>query len=121
MGVQDNNLKVQEAVRRIQPMEITRQSVEWLRETGFHSVNIDLIYGLPHQTEASFEQTLDEIIGLSPNRLAVFSYAHVPWIKPAQKILEQKNLPTPENNITFINYIIEKNRSEGYEYKGKDH
>ena len=121
MGVQDNNPKVQEAVHRIQPMEITRQSVEWLRETGFESVNIDLIYGLPHQTEASFEQTLDEIIGLAPNRLAVFSYAHVPWIKPAQKILEQKNLPTPETKLNLLKLIIEKLTAEGYIYIGMDH
>ena len=121
MGVQDNNPKVQEAVHRIQPMELTRASVEWLRETGFHSVNIDLIYGLPHQTEASFEQTLDEIIGLSPNRLAVFSYAHVPWIKPAQKILEQKNLPTPETKLNLLKLIIEKLSAEGYVYIGMDH
>jgi len=121
MGVQDNNPKVQEAVHRIQPMEITRASVEWLRETGFHSVNIDLIYGLPHQTEASFEKTLDEIIRLSPNRLAVFSYAHVPWIKPAQKILEQKNLPTPETKLNLLKLIIEKLTAEGYVYIGMDH
>jgi len=121
MGVQDNNPKVQEAVHRIQPMEITRDSVEWLRETGFQSVNIDLIYGLPHQTEASFEQTLNEIIGLVPDRLAVFSYAHVPWIKPAQKILEQKNLPTPETKLNLLKLIIEKLTAEGYVYIGMDH
>ena len=61
MGVQDNNPKVQKAVHRIQPMDMTRASVDWLRETGFQSVNIDLIYGLPHQTETSFEKTLDAI------------------------------------------------------------
>jgi len=121
MGVQDNNPKVQKAVHRIQPMDMTRASVDWLRETGFQSVNIDLIYGLPHQTETSFEKTLDEIIGLSPNRLAVFSYAHVPWIKPAQKILEQKNLPTPETKLNLLKLIIEKLTAEGYVYIGMDH
>ncbi len=121
MGVQDNNPKVQEAVHRIQPMEITRDSVEWLRETGFQSVNIDLIYGLPHQTEASFEQTLDEIIELAPNRLAVFSYAHVPWIKPAQKIVERNHLPTPETKLNLLKLIIEKLTAEGYVYIGMDH
>ena len=121
MGVQDNNPKVQEAVHRIQPMEITRASVEWLRETGFKSINIDLIYGLPHQTISSFEKTLDEIIGLSPNRLAVFSYAHVPWIKPAQKILERDNLPTPETKLNLLKLIIEKLTAEGYVYIGMDH
>ena len=121
MGVQDNNAKVQKAVNRIQPMDITLASVEWLRETGFESINIDLIYGLPFQTESSFEKTLDEIIGLSPDRLAVFSYAHVPWIKPAQKILERDNLPTPETKLKLLKLIIEKLTSEGYVYIGMDH
>ena len=121
MGVQDNNAKVQKAVNRIQPMDITHASVEWLRETGFESINIDLIYGLPFQTESSFEKTLEEIIGLSPNRLAVFSYAHVPWIKPAQKILERDNLPTPETKLNLLKLIIEKLTSEGYVYIGMDH
>jgi oxygen-independent coproporphyrinogen-3 oxidase len=121
MGVQDNNAKVQEAVHRIQPMEITSQSVEWLRETGFKSINIDLIYGLPFQTESSYEKTLEEIISLSPNRLAVFSYAHVPWIKPAQKILERDNLPSPETKLNLLKLIIEKLTTEGYVYIGMDH
>ncbi len=102
-------------------MEITRNSVDWLREAGFESINIDLIYGLPHQTESSFEKTLEEIIELSPNRLAVFSYAHVPWIKPAQKILERDNLPTPETKLKLLKLIIEKLTSEGYVYIGMDH
>ena len=121
IGVQDNNAKVQKAINRIQPIEITRNSVDWLRETGFESINIDLIYGLPHQTESTFEKTLEEIIELSPNRLAVFSYAHVPWIKPAQKILERDNLPTPETKLNLLKLIIEKLTSEGYVYVGMDH
>ena len=121
MGVQDNNAKVQKSVNRIQPIELTRKSVDWLRETGFESINIDLIYGLPHQTESTFEKTLEEIIELSPNRLAVFSYAHVPWIKPAQKILERNNLPTPETKLNLLKLIIEKLTSEGYVYVGMDH
>jgi oxygen-independent coproporphyrinogen-3 oxidase len=121
MGVQDNDPVVQKAVHRIQPMEDTRASVDWLRETGFESINIDLIYGLPFQTESSFEKTLEEIIGLSPNRLAVFSYAHVPWIKPAQKILERDNLPTPETKLNLLKLIIEKLTDEGFVYIGMDH
>ena len=121
MGEQDNDPVVQKAVHRIQPMEATRASVDMLRETGFESINIDLIYGLPFQTESSFEKTLEEIIGLSPNRLAVFSYAHVPWIKPAQKILERDNLPTPETKLNLLKLIIEKLTAEGYVYIGMDH
>ena len=74
--------------------------MEWARAAGFPSVNLDLIYGLPYQTVESFEQTLDEILKLGPDRLAVFSYAHVPWMKPAQKILEQEAaLPSAETKL----------------------
>ena len=121
MGVQDNNPKVQEAVHRIQPLEETRQAVDWLREEEFESLNIDLIYGLPYQTAESFEQTLDEIIELNPDRLAVFSYAHVPWIKPAQKILTDDILPGPEMKLQLLKLTIEKLTEVGYVYIGMDH
>ncbi|MBK9139862.1 MAG: oxygen-independent coproporphyrinogen III oxidase [Verrucomicrobia bacterium] len=121
MGVQDNNPEVQKAVHRIQPLELTRQAVEWVRETGFTSLNIDLIYGLPFQTPASFERTLDEIIALNPDRFAVFSYAHVPWMKPAQKIVEAKVLPTPEVKFQLLKLTVEKLADAGYVYIGMDH
>lgn len=121
MGVQDNNLEVQKAIHRIQPMDLTWQAVEWLRETGFLSVNIDLIYGLPFQTVATFEKTLDEIIELAPDRFAVFNYAHVPWIKPSQKILERDHLPPPEVKFELLKLTIEKLTSAGYIYIGMDH
>ncbi len=121
MGVQDNNPEVQQAVHRIQPLELTRQAVEWVRETGFTSLNIDLIYGLPFQTPASFERTLDEIIALKPDRFAVFSYAHVPWMKPAQKIVEAKVLPTPEVKFQLLKLTVEKLADAGYVYIGMDH
>ena len=95
LGVQDNDPVVQKAVHRIQPFEMTRQVVEWMREVGFQSINIDLIYGLPYQTPASFAKTIDEMLSLEPDRFAVFNYAHVPWMKPAQKILKPETLPTP--------------------------
>ena len=121
MGVQDNNPIVQEAIHRIQPYEMTKQAIDWLRETGFQSLNIDLIYGLPHQTVESFEKTLDETLELSPDRFAVFSYAHVPWIKPAQKILQQKILPSAETKLQLLKLTIEKLTSHGYVYIGMDH
>src|SRR5262245_23745269 len=95
-GVQDFDPSVQVAVHRIQPRDMTDQALSWARELGFGSINFDLIYGLPHQTIESFNHTLDIVLSLKPDRLAVFSYAHVPWVKPAQKLLEQKVLPTPE-------------------------
>jgi oxygen-independent coproporphyrinogen-3 oxidase len=121
MGVQDNDPVVQQAVHRIQPFEMTKQVVDWLREIGFHSVNIDLIYGLPFQTPASFSKTLDETLSLKPDRFAVFNYAHVPWMKPAQKILKTESLPTPETKLELLKLTIERLTSEGYVYIGMDH
>jgi len=121
MGVQDNDPVVQKAVHRIQPFEMTRQVVAWLRETGFHSINIDLIYGLPYQTPESFARTLDEILSLAPDRFAVFNYAHVPWLKPAQKIFEADALPSPEIKLELLKLTIEKLTAEGYVYIGMDH
>ena len=121
MGVQDNDPVVQKAVHRIQPFEMTRQVVEWMRETGFHSVNIDLIYGLPYQTPRLFVKTLEETLSLRPDRFAVFNYAHVPWMKPAQKILKVETLPTPETKLELLKLTIEKLTAEGYVYIGMDH
>jgi oxygen-independent coproporphyrinogen-3 oxidase len=121
MGVQDDDPTVQKAVHRIQPFEMTRQVVEWMREVGFHSVNIDLIYGLPYQTPPSFTRTLEEILTLKPDRFAVFNYAHVPWMKPAQKILKPEILPSPETKLELLKLTIERLTSEGYVYIGMDH
>jgi oxygen-independent coproporphyrinogen-3 oxidase len=121
IGVQDHNPEVQKAVHRIQPFEQTKKVVDWIREVGFASLNIDLIYGLPLQTPASFEKTLDQILQLAPNRFAVFSYAHVPWMKPAQKILADKILPSPETKLQLLKLTIERLTSAGYVYIGMDH
>jgi len=122
MGVQDFDPKVQEAIHRIQPRAMTEQAVAWMRELGFASVNLDLIYGLPHQTVTSFEQTLATVLEMGPDRLSVFSYAHVPWIKPAQKILEQKNLPAPEEKLRLLKLVIERlTEGDRYVYIGMDH
>ena len=121
MGVQDNDPTVQKAVHRIQPFEMTKQVVEWLREVGFQSVNLDLIYGLPYQTPGSFAKTLEETLSLRPDRFAVFNYAHVPWIKPAQKILKSESLPSPETKLELLKLTIEKLTAEGYVYIGMDH
>jgi oxygen-independent coproporphyrinogen III oxidase len=122
LGVQDFDPRVQEAVHRIQPKAMTEQVIGWLREAGFTSINLDLIYGLPHQTVDSFNQTLDTVLSLEPDRLAVFSYAHVPWVKPAQKILEQKILPAPEVKLQLLKNVIERLTSgDRYVYIGMDH
>ena len=122
LGVQDFNPVVQEAVHRIQPREMTEQVLSWVRELGFSSVNFDLIYGLPHQTVESFNRTLDDVLALQPDRLAVFSYAHVPWVKPAQKILEHKILPPPEVKLQLLKMVIERlTENNRYVYIGMDH
>lgn len=121
MGVQDNNPEVQKAVHRIQPLDMTTRVVNWSREAGFKSLNVDLIFGLPFQTVASFEQTLDEILALSPDRFAVFSYAHVPWIKPAQRIFKEGILPSADVKLQLLKLTIEKLTSQGYVYIGMDH
>ncbi len=121
MGVQDNDPTVQKSIHRIQPFEMTKQAVDWMREAGFYSVNIDLIYGLPHQTTQSFQKTLEETLSLKPDRFAIFNYAHVPWLKPAQKILEHGVLPSPETKLELLKLTIEKLTSDGYVYIGMDH
>ncbi len=123
MGVQDFNPKVQEAIHRIQPREMTQQAIDWMRELGYGSINFDLIYGLPHQTVDSFNETLDIVLEMQPDRLAVFSYAHVPWIKPAQKILEQQqHLPSAETKLQVLKLVIEKlTGNDRYVYIGMDH
>ena len=122
LGVQDFAPQVQEAIHRIQPRDVTQRVLDWTREAGFTSINFDLIYGLPHQTIKSFRQTLDTVLEMAPDRLAVFSYAHVPWIKPAQKILEQKVLPTPEVKLELLKMVIERlTENNRYVYIGMDH
>ena len=121
MGVQDNDPVVQKAIHRIQPFEQTKMVVEWIRDAGFKSINIDLIYGLPHQTPASFQKTLEEVLSLRPDRFAVFNYAHVPWIKPAQRIFEEGVLPSAEVKLELLKLTIEKLTSSGYVYIGMDH
>lgn len=121
MGVQDVKPEVQEAVHRIQTDEHNRNALAWLREAGISSCNLDLIYGLPKQTPKSFEDTLHHILDYAPDRLAVFSYAHVPWIMPAQKILEAKDLPEPEAKLKMLEKIITILTSNGYHYVGMDH
>ena len=121
LGVQDNNPKVQEAVNRIQPFEQTEEVVRWLRAEGFRSLNVDLIYGLPYQTVESFGETLSEVLSLEPDRLAIYTYAHVPWIKPAQKLLEREALPGPDEKLAMQKFIVERLTSEGFRYIGMDH
>ena len=120
-GVQDFNLQVQQAINRVQSEEITRQVVIWAREFGFQSVNLDLIYGLPYQTLDTFAETVDKVIDISPDRVAVFNYAHVPWLKKHQAVMNQDAMPSPDQRLAILEMTSEKLAGEGYEYIGMDH
>jgi oxygen-independent coproporphyrinogen-3 oxidase len=121
MGVQDFNEKVQKYVNRIQPEDITRQTVQWVRELGFKSINLDLIYGLPFQTVESFADTVEKIIDISPDRIAVFNYAHVPWMKKHMALIHQEDLPAPEIKLDILKTTIEQLTGAGYVFIGMDH
>ena len=122
MGVQDVNPAVQRAVKRIQPLELTREHVNEARRLGFTSVNIDLIYGLPLQTEAGFRTTVRTVIEeFAPDRVACFSYAHVPWIKPHQKALEAVAMPGGWDKFLLFLAAAEEFTAAGYNFVGFDH
>ena len=122
LGVQDLDTRVQEAVKRVQPLELTAHMVDRARELGFGSVNIDLIYGLPYQTAERFAANVDRIVErLSPDRVAVFSYAHVPWIKPHQKALEGMPLPRGWEKFRIFAAAAERFLAAGYRFIGMDH
>lgn len=120
-GVQDFNLQVQQAINRVQSEEITRQVVIWAREFGFQSVNLDLIYGLPYQTLDTFAETVDKVIDISPDRVAVFNYAHVPWLKKHQAVMDQDAMPSPDQRLAILEMTSAKLADAGYEYIGMDH
>ncbi len=121
MGVQDFDIRVQEAVNRIQPESITRDAVDWSRDLGFHSINLDLIYGLPYQTLASFEKTVNTVINIAPDRIAVFNYAHVPWLKPHQKMIHGEDLPETDLKLEIFKMTTEMLLNAGYWSVGMDH
>ncbi len=120
-GIQDFNPKVQEAVNRIQPEEMIFNVMRWFREAGFESVNIDLIYGLPYQTIETFSETVDKTIKLNPDRIAVFNFAYVPWLKRLQRNIDEKTLPTPEEKLKILQMTINKLTKARYIFIGMDH
>lgn len=120
-GVQDFNPQVQEAINRVQSEEITRQTVDWAREFGFKSVNLDLIYGLPFQTLQTFEETVEKVIDISPDRIAVFNYAHVPWLKKHQAVMPAEAMPLADERLNILEMTIERLMTGGYEFIGMDH
>jgi oxygen-independent coproporphyrinogen-3 oxidase len=120
MGIQDFNPQVQRAVRRIQPYEETKELFDACRTLGFDSLNVDLIYGLPLQTVASFMESADKIIGMEPDRIAMFSYAHVPWLKKQQGALSRW-IPQGMDKFQIFRAGIGRFTESGYHYIGMDH
>jgi oxygen-independent coproporphyrinogen-3 oxidase len=121
LGVQDLDERVQRAVNRIQPEPLVREVFGWMREEGFDSINIDLMVGLPHQTVETFNATLDKVIDIGPDRLAVFGYAHVPWMKKHQKLIQESDLPAFAMRIQLQQLMLERLTGAGYVYIGMDH
>ncbi len=121
MGVQDVQEKVQKAVNRIQPIELTQNVIEICRANAAKSINIDLIYGLPHQTLSSFKDTLKQVITLSPDRLSVFNYAHMPHLFSPQKRILESDLPSADEKLAILKMTITNLNAAGYVYIGMDH
>lgn len=121
MGVQDFQPEVQVAVNRIQPEAITRQAIAWARALGFTSINIDLMYGLPFQTRETFAATLDTVLTLQPDRLAVFNYAHLPQMFKHQRMIQDDWLLAPEEKLEILKLSIETLTAADYIYIGMDH
>jgi len=121
MGVQDFEPKVQEAIHRIQPADETGKLVASARRHGFESVNFDLIYGLPYQTPETFARTLDTVMELDPDRIALYSYAHVTWVAKQQRGFERKDLPAAETKLAIMLLAIRRFIDAGYSFIGLDH
>jgi len=121
LGIQDFNPKVQKAINRLQSYEEVAKQVEYIRARAFHSMNFDLIYGLPFQTVDTINETLDAVIGLSPDRISYYNYAHMPARFPAQAAINGDDLPGPEEKLKIFALITEKLQQAGYLHLGMDH
>jgi oxygen-independent coproporphyrinogen-3 oxidase len=121
LGVQDFDPRVQRAIHRIQTPETVRALTESARRANFSSVNFDLIYGLPFQTVASFDRTLDQVFSLGPDRVALYSYAHVSWLAKQQRGFERIDLPSSDLKLQIMLHAIRRFLAEGYVHIGMDH
>ncbi len=120
-GVQDNNIEVQQVINRIQPFERVRHATDTARAVGYRSVNLDLIYGLPLQNKERMERTIVENISLRPDRVAFYSYAHVPWTSRGQRLFDENDLPTNEEKLELYRLGKQLFAESGYHDIGMDH
>ncbi|UTW01479.1 oxygen-independent coproporphyrinogen III oxidase [Marinomonas rhizomae] len=121
IGVQDFDTKVQEAIHRVQPIEMVSDLVEYSRDLGIKSINFDLIYGLPYQSIEGFKETLAHVVELSPERISLFNYAHLPDRFRAQRRISDDSLPISSMKLDLLKMSIEYLISAGYDYIGMDH
>ncbi|SHE34325.1 oxygen-independent coproporphyrinogen-3 oxidase [Modicisalibacter ilicicola DSM 19980] len=121
LGVQDFDPDVQQAVNRLQSEQQTLELIEAAREAGFDSVSVDLIYGLPLQTVESFATTLDKVVSMRPDRVAAYSYAHLPETFRAQRLIRPEDMPPPERKLELLELTIHHLQAAGYVYIGMDH
>ena len=121
IGVQDFDAVVQKAINRPQSFELTSEVVKALRAQGVQSLNIDMLYGLPHQTPERLADTTSKVIALSPDRIALFGYAHVPWMKPQQKLIPETSLPSPRQRLSDASSSARAILAAGYLQVGIDH
>ena len=121
IGVQDFDPEVQQAVNRIQPFEVTKRVVDWLRGHGIDRINMDLMYGLPLQTRERVIDMANKALTLRPNRIALFGYAHVPWMKPHQKLIPEASLPDAKARWQQFNAVSARLVEAGYVAIGLDH
>ena len=121
LGIQDFDPDVQKAINRIQNVEDVSALVDHSRSAGFKSISFDLIYGLPHQTVESFDSTLDQVIAMRPDRLAVYNYAHLPARFKGQRMIKDEDIPLPETKLQILDHTISKLTDAGYVYIGMDH
>ncbi|CAM3942403.1 oxygen-independent coproporphyrinogen III oxidase [Arcobacter cloacae] len=120
-GVQDLDETVQKTIHRIQPFELTQNVINIARNAGIHSVNTDLIYGLPFQTKESFKKTLEKMLTLNTDRFAVFNYAHVPWLMKTMRKFDESTFPKPETKLEMLKDTIDFFTTNGYKMVGMDH
>jgi oxygen-independent coproporphyrinogen-3 oxidase len=121
IGVQDTDEVVQQSINRVQSTQFIRDLIQRARETGFNSVNLDLIYGLPHQNQQSFQNTLDEMQIMDPDRISLFSYAHMPQLFAAQRKIKNEWMPSPSEKFALFRQAISHLTEHGYECIGMDH
>ena len=121
LGVQDFEERVQQAIRRLQSFEQTARAADGLRDAGIRSINLDLMYGLPHQTVATITATAERALALDPNRIALFGYAHVPWMKRHQRLIPEDTLPGSSERFAQNRTAAEVLVGAGYQRIGLDH